>query len=145
MGVLTKIAALRDSAAQAAAGTVTGSAVTLDQKFGELIAQLKVSAAATDADDTLDVFIDTSFDGGTTWVNLGHFTQVLGNGGAKTFVLAIKNDNPGTSAVFDVTSNANAGNTRQIGFGDRLRYRGTVVDPSGSNASFTYEVKAFLK
>ena len=145
MGSLTKIVTLRTSAAQAAAGTVTGDAVTFDQKWSELVAQLVVSAAATDADDTLDVYIDTSFDAGTTWINLGHFTQVLGNGGAKTFVLAIKNDNPGATAVYNVTSDAAAGATRQIGFGDRIRYRGVVVDPTGSNVSFTYQVKAFLK
>jgi hypothetical protein len=144
MSVLQKIAVLRAAAAQAAAGTLTGDAVVLDQKFDQLIAQLIVSAAATDAGDTLDVYIDTSFDGGTTWVNIGHFTQVLGNGGAKTFVLAIKNDNPGASAVYDVTSNAAAGATRQIGFGDRLRYRGVMVD-ADVDGSFTYEVKALLK
>lgn len=144
MSVLQKIATLRASAAQAAAGTVTGTAVVLDQKFNELVAQLTVSAAATDVGDTLDVYIDTSFDGGTTYVNLGHFTQVLGNGGAKTFVLAIKNDNPGATAVYDVSADAAAGATRQIGFGDHLRYRGVMVD-GNANGSFTYEVKAFLK
>src|SRR5688500_6672412 len=144
MSVLQKIAALRDSAAQDEAGTVTGSAVVLGQKFDELIATLSVSEAGTDAGDTLDVYIDTSFDAGTTWVNLGHFTQVLGNGGAKTFVLAIKNGNPGASAVYDVTSDAAAGATRQMGFGDRLRYRGVMVD-ADANGSFTYAVSAFLK
>jgi hypothetical protein len=144
MSVLQKIAALRDSAAQDEAGTVTGTAVVLNQKFDELIATLAVSASATDAGDTLDVYVDTSFDAGTTWVNLGHFTQVLGNGGAKTFVLAIKNGNPGASAVYDATSDAAAGATRQIGFGDRLRYRGVMVD-ADANGSFTYAVSAFLK
>lgn len=144
MSVLTKIETLRASAAQAAAGTVTGTAVILAQKYNELVAQLVVSAAATDVGDTLDVYIDTSFDGGTTWVNLGHFTQVLGNGGAKTFVLAIKNDNPGATAVYDVSADAAAGATRQIGFGDRIRYRGVMVD-ADADGSFTYEVKAFLK
>lgn len=144
MSVLTKMETLRASAAQAAAGTVTGDAVILAQKYNELVAQLVISAAATDVGDTLDVYIDTSFDGGTKWVNLGHFTQVLGNGGAKTFVMAIKNDNPGATAVYDVSADAAAGATRQIGFGDRIRYRGVMVD-ADADGSFTYEVKSFLK
>jgi hypothetical protein len=69
---------------------------------------------------------------------------VLGDGGAKTFVMAIKNDNPGTSAVYDVTSDAAAGATRQIGFGDRLRYRGVMVDED-DDGSFAYSVSACLK
>lgn len=147
--MISTVQTLRASAAQAA-GTVTGDAgngglYKLQQRFDEMVAQLVVSAAATEVSDTLDVYIDTSFDGGTTWVNVGHFTQVLGNGGAKTFVLVIKNDNPGASAVFDVTSNAAAGATRQIGFGDRVRFRSVVADGGGAAASFTHEIKVFLK
>ena len=141
---INKLLTLRASAAQATAGTVTGADVLIDQKCDQLVATLTVSAAGTDVGDTLDVYIDTSFDGGTTYVNLGHFTQVLGTGGAKTFILVIKNDNPGSSAVFNVTSDATAGATRQIGFGNIIRYRGVMVD-ANANGSFTYEVKAALK
>lgn len=135
---------LRASAAQATAGTVTGTAVDLTKPGKELTVQLIVSAAATDTADTLDVYVDTSFDGGTTYVNIGHFTQVLGDGGAKKFVMSFCNANPGASAVVNVTSDANAGATRQIGWGSKLRYRGVMVD-GDANGSFTYEVKAFLK
>jgi hypothetical protein len=141
----TQIATLRASAAQAGAGTVNGTPVKFQHPFREAMILLDVTAAATEADDTLDVYIDTSPDGGTTWINVGHFTQVLGNGGAKKFVMALRADNPGTSAVTNVTSDAAAGATRQYGIADRLRYRGVVVDPTGSNASFTYAVTAFLK
>jgi hypothetical protein len=141
---LTSIQTLRASAAQAVAGTVTGSVVSLQQAFKELNVQLIVSAAGTDVGDTLDVYVDTSFDGGTTFVNIGHFTQVLGNGGAKTFVMSFCNANPGASAVVNVTSDAAAGATRQIGFGSQLRYRGVMVD-GDANGSFTYSVSAFLK
>lgn len=142
---MSEIVTLRASAAQAAAGTVTGTGVTFRKPWTEALVMLNVTAAATDANDTLDVYVDTSPDGGTTWINVGHFTQVLGNGGAKKFVMALKNDNPGASAVTDVTSDAAAGATRQYGIADRLRYRGVVVDPTGSNVSFTYAVTAFLK
>ena len=122
-----------------------GLGYVLNQAWEQLIVQLDVTAAATDVGDTLDVYIDMSIDGGTKWVNVLHFTQVLGNGGAKTFMGVIKNDNPGTSAVFDVSSDAGAGNTRQIGFGNRLRYRAVTVDAGTQNVSFTYSLKAFLK
>lgn len=122
-----------------------GLGYKLQQPWKELMVQLDVSAAATDVGDTLDVYVDMSIDGGTKWNNIVHFTQVLGNGGAKTFVAVIKNDNPGSSAVFATTSDASAGATRQIGFGDRLRYRAVSVDASTANVSFTFSIKAFLK
>ncbi len=122
-----------------------GTGYKLQQPWKELLVQLDVTAAATDATDTLDVYIDMSLDGGTKWHNIIHFTQVLGNGGVKTFVGVIKNDNPGASAVFATTSDASAGATRQIGFGDRLRARAVTVDASTQNIGFTYSIKAFLK
>ncbi len=45
--------------------------------------QLDVTAAATEVGDLLDVYLQHSFDGGTTWDDFVHFTQVLGDGGAK--------------------------------------------------------------
>lgn len=122
-----------------------GTGQALDAIYKELMVQLDVTAAATDAGDTLDVYIDMSIDGGTKWNNVIHFTQVLGNGGAKTFVAVIKNDNPGASAVFATTSDAAAGATRQIGFGQNLRYRATSVNVSTADMSFTFSIKAFLK
>lgn len=141
----TAIETLRASATVATATTQTGTAVKMQRVFTEALILLDVTAAATEADDTLDVYIDVSPDGGSTWVNVGHFTQVLGNGGTKKFVMALRSDNPGASAVFDVTSDASAGATRQIGIADRIRYRGVTVDPTGTNVSFTYSVTAFLK
>lgn len=123
----------------------SGLGLKLDYAWEELIVQLDVTAAATEAGDTLDVYVDTSIDGGTKWVNIIHFTQVLGNGGAKTFMASIKNDNPGATAVFAVTSDAAAGATRQIGIGDRIRFRAVTVDASTQNVGFTYSLKAMLK
>ncbi len=122
-----------------------GTGYALDAIYKELMVQLDVTAAATDVGDTFDVYIDMALDGGTKWHNILHFTQVLGNGGAKTFVGVIKNDNPGATAVFATGSDAAAGATRQIGFGGNLRYRTVLVDAGTQNASFTYSLKAFLK
>lgn len=118
---------------------------TQGQIFNELQAILDVTAAATDAGDTLDVYIDTSFDAGLTWVNVIHFTQVLGNGGAKQYVGVIKADNPGATAVYATSADAAAGATRQVGFGDRISYRAAGVNTSTVNNSFTFSLKAHLK
>ena len=117
----------------------------VDAIYREMILQLDVTAAATDVGDTLDVYVDMAIDGGLKWCNIVHFTQVLGNGGAKTFHAIIKNDNPGASAVFATTSDAAAGATRQVGFGNNLRYRAVTVDAGTANVSFTFTLKAFLK
>lgn len=122
-----------------------GTGYALDAIYKELMVQLDVTAAATDVGDTLDVYVDMAIDNGTKWHNIVHFTQVLGNGGVKTFVAVIKNDNPGATAVFATTADAAAGATRQIGFGGNLRYRATTVDAGTQNMSFTFSLKAFLK
>lgn len=127
----------------AAATTVNGTAAVFKQAWNKALIVLDVTAAATGSGDTLDVYIDTSPDGGVTWINVGHFTQVLGNGGAKKFVMALGADNPGASAVTAVTSDAAAGVTRQYGICDRLRYRSIVA--SATSPSFTFGIKAFLK
>lgn len=111
----------------------------------QLNVTLDVTAAATDATDTLDVYIDTSFDGGATFINIGHFTQVLGNGGAKKFVMSFLAAPVASSNLAVFSTDQTAGNALQIGFGDRIRVRSVVVDASTQNASFTYSVKAFLK
>ena len=122
---------------------ISGKGYKLNDVYHQLQALLDVTAAADGSNDTLDVYLDTSPDGGLTWLNIGHFTQVLGDGGAKKFVMAVGADNPGTSAVTDVTSSANAGATRQFGFNDRFRYRATSAVTG--TASFTWSLKVFLK
>ena len=145
MSTLTKIVSLRASAAITSATTENGTASKLDTKYSELVVILNVTAAATEVDDTLDVYVDTSFDGGSTWVNIGHFTQVLGNGGAKKYIMAFKANPITASNSVLATADQAAAAALQIGFGDKLRYRGVTVDPSGSNISFTYAVDAYLQ
>lgn len=140
--MITHIETLRASAEQLQ-GTVTGDALKLQYDAEQLNVILDVTAAATAVNDTLNVYIDTSFDGGITWVNIGHFTQVLGNGGVKRFLMSFKANPLATSNVVDHGANQTAGNALQVGFGDRIRYRGVVVE--GGSAAFTYAVKAFLK
>lgn len=61
------------------AGTVNGSSTQFGRGAKAIGFFLNVTAAGTDAGDTLDVKIQHSPDEGTTWDDIVHFTQVLGN------------------------------------------------------------------
>ena len=121
----------------------------LGYKMQKIYSQMNIvcdlTAAATDASDTLDIYIDTSFDGGVSWVNIGHVTQILGNGGAKKFIMSFKAAPIAASNCVPFGTDQSAGAALQIGFGDRIRYRSVSVDASTQNIGFTYSIKAFLK
>lgn len=113
--------------------------------YSELHATLDVTAAATDAGDTLDVYLDTSFDGGVTFVNIGHFTQVIGTGGAKRYIMSFKSAPIAASNSVLATADQAASAALQIGFGDRFRYRAVEVNTSTADSSFTFSLKLHLK
>ncbi len=98
---------------------------------------LDVSAAATDAVDSLDVFVQTKLDG-TNWVDVIHFTQVIGNGGAKRFIAKLCS--PQAETMFNNASALAAGSIRNL-LGDEYRVRWDIVD-ANANASFTFSVIA---
>ena len=80
----TKLA-LKASGQVNSAGSVSGSLVELRRKFSHMAALLDVTAVGDSAEaaDTLDVFIDATPDGGTTWFNIGRFNRVTGVNGVK--------------------------------------------------------------
>jgi hypothetical protein len=116
----------------------------VNRSFNSLLAILDVTAAATDVGDTLDVYLDTSFDGGVSWINIGHFTQVLGNGGVKKFVMSFKANPIAAANSVLATADQAAAAALQIGFGDRFRYRATMVD-ADADGTFTWSLKLFFK
>ena len=117
---------------------VNSTPTTLQYASNGFCFQLDVTAAATDAGDTLDVRVQTSIDG-TNYFDVVAFTQVLGNGGAKRRIAKISASQP--QADFDATATLAAGNVRNM-FGDLWRVNYTVVDVSTQNAAFTFTVKA---
>jgi len=124
-----------------AAVTVTGNdaAVTLMPGLVNAFSfVLDVTAAATDAGDKLDVYVQTKIDG-TNWVDVVHFTQVLGNGGAKRYVAKIVAD--AALAEFENGSALGAAAIRGL-LGDEWRCRWVVVDAGTDNASWTFSVVA---
>src|SRR5512139_589861 len=71
---------LAASAARTATAGTNGSTIPMEEPWSYAMIVFKQTAAATEVDDTCDVYIDLSPDGGTTWINAVHFTQRLGNG-----------------------------------------------------------------
>lgn len=137
-----RLVTLAASAARTAGAN--GTPVTGLGWVRRLIVVLDITASATDAGDTLDVFVDVSPDGGTTWLNAVHFTQQAGNGSARAEFAVLDPSNPGTSVV-NVTADAAAGAVRPALFGDAIRARWEIVDSGDADQSHTFSVKAFVQ
>lgn len=96
---------------------------------------LTVSAAALAAEDTLDVYLQSSDDGGTTWDDFVHFTQVLGNGGAKKHVANWSGIVAPESEMHAVADAAMSAGVKQGPVGELWRIKWVIV---GETASFTF-------
>lgn len=115
----------------------TSSAVYLPRPNSGVIFVLDVTAAATDAGDTLDVQVQTCIDG-TNYVPVCSFTQVLGNGGAKRHIAKISATEP--QAMFEAATALAAGSIRHL-IGDAWKVKYVQVD-ADNDAVFTFSVKA---
>lgn len=122
----------------ASAGT-NGTAVAINGERLVYIWILNVTAAATEVTDTLDVYIDTLF-GASTWINIAHFTQVLGNGGAKSFFTVTVPANMLTTDA--VTTDCAVGVARGV-VGSQFRGRYVEVDGGGAASSFTFSLTGY--
>jgi len=121
----------------AGAVSTQGDEVRLPGMVNSLMLTLDVTAAATDVGDTLDVTVQTKIDG-TNWLDVAHFAQVLGNGGA---VRHIEKVSAGVAfAGFEVGSALGAGAVRDL-LGDVWRVSYVQVD-GDSNGTFTFSVAA---
>lgn len=131
---------LQASAAQVASGT--GTAAVPDANPAKAwIFQLVVSAAATGAGDTLNVYVQQSHDGGDNWDDLVSFPQVLGNSAEGVYVATVpvvRDDQAGE--VHARTDGAlAAGSVRATVIGRRFRVKWTIA---GGTAAFTFGVYA---
>lgn len=140
-----KLYTLRAPSASTASETSTSVKVVEDANaFRTAVFVLDVTAAATAAGDTLDVYVDTSVDG-VTWINAVHFTQVLGNGGAKRELAKLTSEalvDPDN--VLAISSDAAVTVVRNVGVMPYLRHRSVLVDSTTDDASFTYSLVALL-
>ena len=125
---------IQPSAAKTTTGT--GAQIFLEHHGREVIFFLDLTAAATDVIDTLDVYVQANVDG--TWIDVVHFTQCLGNGGAKQFVA--KTCRGLADSEFSLATALGAAAVRHI-LSDQYRVRWAIVD-ADANASFTFSVSA---
>lgn len=138
MPALTLVA----SAARTASGN-SGALPALNS-FNRIIAAvflLNVTVASTDAGDTLDVYVQSSPDDGTTWDDFVHFTQVLGNGGAKKFVATwMRQVTPESELHAPADASLSAG-VQQGPINPIWRVKWVIVDAGTVNVSFTFSVQ----
>lgn len=130
---------LHASGAETATGT--GSSVSGFGFFDVFEFQLDVTAAATQSSDTFDAYVQTTLDG-TNWIDVVHFTQVLGNGGAKRFVAKISSEL--AESMFSTATALSAGSIRHI-VGDQFRAYWAITDASTADASFTFSLTAHCR
>lgn len=116
----------------------TETAVSNLGDFRILQLQLEVTAAATDAGDKCDVYVQTTIDG-TNWVDIVHFTQLAGNGGAKRYYAKIVAEAALTE--FENATALGAAAQRAI-IGTQYRVRWAITETSTDDESFTFAVYA---
>jgi hypothetical protein len=134
-----------------AAGTQTGSGAGSSfvglGDWDRVTLVLDVTAAATDAGDTLNVYVQASFDG-AAWYDVAAFPTVLGNGGAKRYQIRLSA--VGGTPVPDYIEMTDAamtpGSTPFPVFApDRLRAKWTVVNTGAADASYTFSLLAHFE
>ena len=125
--------ALQASAAQTATGQ--SAAVKLPYEWKSVTFELDLTAAATVVGDTLDVTIQTKVDQ-TNWLDIVHFTQAVGNGGSKRYVVSLSTGV--NQAMYEVGTALAAGSVRNV-WGDEFRVSWVIA---GASPSFTFSVWA---
>ena len=119
--------------------TGNGTAVRMQRALNAVVLVLDVTAAATAAADTLNVFVQTKADG-TNWLDVAHFTEVLGNGGAKRYVTKLTAAL--ATAEFENGTALGAAAVRNI-IGDDWRVRWAVVSDTAPSFTFSVTANAF--
>lgn len=121
------------------AGAVSSTNVTpvpIKRPPNGMILVCDLTAAATDAGDTLDLKVQTQLGG--LWVDVAYFAQMLGNGGTKRFAAKLMGQT--AFAIGDIAAALTAGNIRHL-LGDAWRVNYVVVD-ANANGAFTFGVYA---
>lgn len=116
------------------------SALTFKSRIRAAVFQLTVSAAAAASGDLLDVYVQSSVDGGTTYDDFIHFTQVLGNGGAKKFIAKWLRDYTPTTALQAPKDASLSAGVSQGPIGDTIRVKWVITDGGAHGQSFTFAV-----
>jgi len=96
-----------------------------------------LTAAASETGDKLDAYVQTTLDG-TNWVDVIHFTQCAGDGGAKRYFAKV--GAPTAETMFENAAALGAAAVRNF-LGEVWRTRHVITDvATTSNCSFTYTI-----
>ena len=130
------------AASAARTASANGTAFYVGGERKRFIVVNAITASATAAGDTADIYVDFSLDN-VTWYNAIHFTTQAGNGAARTEYAVLDPSDPGAVTI-DVTADAASGVTRPSLFGAYIRARWAMVDDGGdANTSHTFSVIAY--
>jgi hypothetical protein len=130
------------SAARAVSGMAAVTNVPHPERLRGADFQLVVSAAAAAAGDTVNVYVQHSVDGGTTWDDFVSFTQVLGNGGAKMFLAEWQADVIPDSELHTTADGTLAAGVLQGPKGPDWRVKWVMA---GAGPNFTFTLGVALK
>lgn len=126
-----------------ATGRSNSTAVTALETYNTAIVYLNVTVATRpDANESLDVVVETSHDGGTTWLRIARFTTVTATGNQ---ALVLKQSTTTTPVASASSTDPSSGAISFDAFGSQMRVASTVTDASGANATFTFSVTASFK
>ena len=129
-------------AAGAHVANANGAAVEVSGERLVYAVLLNIISSATAANDTLDVYVDTTFDT-TTWINIVHFTQQAGDGAAAREIAVIVPGNAVAATTTVVTADAAVTTIRPGYIGRYLRARWVCVDGGGGDTSHNFSVEAY--
>jgi hypothetical protein len=131
---------IQSSGAQAASGN-SANFINHTEVLTAAIYVLDVTVAGSLAGDTLNVYVQHSWDEGTSWDDFVSFTQVLGNGGAKKFLAfwVLYGTAPSTPVKAPQDAALTAGTVQQGPLGMWLRAKWAIVNGGGTH-SFTFSV-----
>lgn len=117
----------------------SGVIVLTDTDFSNALIQLACTQASGTS-PTLDVYVQQSLDGGTTFKDMAHFAQLTASAANNHYVnLAVGADNVVAGAVGDATISASAVGTTPVTNIWRVKW---VI--GGTDPAFTFSVNGFF-
>jgi len=112
---------------------------SVDKPVSAVIFMLVLTDAKTGSGDKLDAFVQARLDR-TNWINIVHFTQVLGNG-ADDLLYVAKVSASAAQAMFEKDTTLAADAIRNL-LAEDFRAAWTITDAGGHVQSFTFKVLA---
>lgn len=119
----------------------TSSSVVLPKNLKALVFMLNTTVADTDAGDTLNVYIQESFDEGTTWHDRVSFTQKIGtDAAAKEYAVINCEVAPETERGAPTDATLAAASVLQGPVCPYIRAKWVIVNAGGVDQSFTFAI-----